>query len=170
MTRNDERSDAAPREGTCARALIGTAIGLCLAIRPAVSQQALETHEIQQFTAHPTLGAMRLTWTVPPASTFTRLMIRYRVDGQPPSSPSDGFPLFDAATPAGAMYATHHSGLSPRHRYAYAAFAIDDAGVVRETQTALGVPLATQPPGTVQNLRRVDLQGAACGPAAEARP
>jgi hypothetical protein len=165
MARNIDRLEATPRESSRVRALIGTAIGLCLAVRPATSKPA----PLLDFAARPTEGAMQLTWTVPPVASFSRLVIRYRIDGRAPASPSEGLALYDAPTPPGATYVTHHSGLSPRHTYTYAAFELDDSGAVRASTTAVGVPLATQPPETVQNLRRVDLSGAACGPTAGAQ-
>ncbi len=167
MTRQADRLETASRESNRWRTVLGTAIGLCLALRPAASKPA---PQILDFTARPTLGAILLTWTLPPVTQFSRLVIRYREDGRVPASPSEGFSLYDAVAPPGAMYVTHHSGLSPDHTYAYAAFAVDDSGAVRESATAIGVPLSDRPPETVRNLRRVDLAGAACGPTDRGRP
>jgi len=134
-------------------AWLGTAIGLCLAVRSASSG---EVAEIQNFTVRPESGSVLLTWTLPPVTTFSRLVIRFRVDGSAPETLFAGFPLFDAQTPPGAMYGTRHSRLSPRHTYSYRAFALDAQGVVRASATAVATPLPVQLPATVQNLRRTD--------------
>jgi len=167
MTRTADRLETAPRASNRLRTLMGTAIGLCLAIRPA---GAKTPPQILDFAARPTLGAILLTWSIPPATNVSRLVIRFRDDGQIPSSPSEGFSLYDAAAPSGALYATHHSGLSPDHTYAYAAFALDDKGAVRGSTAAIAVPLSNRPPETVRNLRRVDHVGAGCGPTDRGRP
>jgi hypothetical protein len=167
MTRTADRLETASRESSRLRTVLGTAIGLCLAIRPAASKPA---PQILDFAARPTHGAILLTWSLPPTTNFQRLVIRFRDDGQIPASLSDGFSLYDSVAPPGALYATHHSGLSPEHTYAYAAFALDDTGAVRESVAVIAVPLSNRPPGTVRNLRRVDLVGAACAPADRSRP
>jgi len=158
MRRNDDPPKTAQRDSAHKRVLLGTAIGLCLAVQPVEAGRA---PEIQDFTVRPELGGVLLTWTMPPVATCSRLVIRFRVDGPAPESPLAGTPLFDARTPPGAMYGTRHSILSPQHAYSYAAFALDAWGVVRASATAVATPLPVQLPGTVQNLRRVDVTAAA---------
>jgi hypothetical protein len=157
MTRNDDQPATAQRDSARKLALLSTAIGLCLAVPPGA---AGEVPGIQRFTARPEVGAVLLTWTLPPATTFSRVVIRFQADGPAPSSPSAGSPLYDEPTLPGAMYGSRHSGLSPQRTYAYAAFGLDASGVVRASTTAVSTPLSLQPPGTVQNLRRVDRAGA----------
>jgi hypothetical protein len=136
--------------------LFGAAIGLCLAVP---SGRAGEPPAIRRFAARPEIGAVLLTWTLPSTTTFTRVVIRYRVNGSTPSSPTAGLPLFDEPTEAGAMYGTIHSGLSPENTYAYAVFALDASGAVKAHATAVGAPLSMQRPAIVQNLRRTDAGG-----------
>lgn len=154
MRRHDDPPKTTQREFARGRALLSTAIGLCLAVRPVEAGRALE---IQDFRVQPESGSVLLTWTLPLVTTFSRVVIRFRVDGPAPESPFAGLLLFDARTPPGAMYATRHSRLSPLHAYAYTAFALDAAGVVRASATAVATPLPMQLPATVQNLRRVDV-------------
>ena len=154
MTRKNDREHPVPRESARNRALLGTAIGLCLAVRSASSGQSAE---IQNFTVRPEPGSVLLTWTRPPITTLSRLVIRFRVDGPAPESLFAGLPLFDARTSPGAMYGTRHSCLSPLHAYSYTAFALDAGGVVRASATAVATPLPLQLPATVRNLRRMDV-------------
>lgn len=154
MTRKNDWVHPVRREPAHNRALLGTAIGLCLAIRSASSGQSVE---IQNFTVRPEPGSVLLTWTRPPVTTFSRLVIRFRVDGPAPESLFAGFPLFDARTSPGAIYGTRHSCLSPHHAYSYTAFALDARGVVRASATAVATPLPLQVPATVRNLRRADV-------------
>jgi hypothetical protein len=165
MTRNGDRSETAQRESARKLAMLSTAIGLCLAVPVGA---AVEPTGVQHLAARPEAGAVLLTWTVPRITTYSRVVIRFQADGPAPSSPSAGSPLFDEPTLPGAMYGTRHSGLSPRHTYSYAVFALDPFGVVRASTTAVSTPLPLEPPGTVKNVRRVDLGGAPCAtPAVE---
>jgi hypothetical protein len=154
MTCNNDRPGTAQGESV--------RIGLCLA---APRSAAREAPGIQRFSAQSEIGAVLLTLTLtqPPVTTFSRLVIRFRADGRAPSSPADGSPLFDEPALPGAMYGNRHSGLSPEHTYVYAAFVLDALGVVRVSTTAVGRPLAMQPPAIVQGLRRDD---AGCAPQA----
>jgi hypothetical protein len=163
MTRNDDRPGAPQPQQARHRALLATAIGLCLSVPPGV---AGEVAGIQRFHVHPESGSVLLTWRLPSVTTFSRLVIRYRIDGPAPFSPDEGFPLFDERTPPGAMYGQRHTGLSPQHVYSYAAFGVDASGVVRASTTAVGTPLAWQLPATVQNLRRTDTGGTPDAPSA----
>ena len=131
-------------------ALLGSAIGLCLALPPVEAGQA---PRILDFKARPESGAVLLTWTLPPITMFSRLVIRFQVDGPAPSSPDAGSPLLDEPTLPGAMYGRRHANLSPQHTYSYAAFALDAFGVVRASTTAVARPSTLRPPGPVQNLR-----------------
>ena len=150
MTRKHDRTGTSQRDSARTRALLGTAIGLCLAVQPV---KAGHTPEIQDFTARRENGAVLLTWTLPPVTTFSRLVIRFQVDGPAPSSPAAGSLLLDEPTPPGAMYGRRHANLSPQHTYAYTAFVLDAFGVVRGSTTAVSTPSRLRPPGTVQNLR-----------------
>jgi hypothetical protein len=150
MTRKHNRKGSSQRDSARSRALLGTAIGLCLAVPPV---EAGPASRILDFTARAEGGAVLLTWTLPPITTFSRLVIRFQVDGPAPSSPHAGSPLLDEPTLPGAMYGRRHTNLSPQHTYSYAAFALDASGVVRASTTAVSSPSTLRPPGTVQNLR-----------------
>jgi hypothetical protein len=163
MTRTNDRPGTPRRDAAHRRAFCVTAIGLCLTLP---STGIAEAPGIQLFRAHPEPGSVLLTWTLPPVTTFSRIVIRYRIDGPAPLSPTDGTPLFDEQTPPGAMYGKRHRDLSPQHIYSYAAFALDAFGVVRASTAVVGTPLPLPLPATVQNLRRADARGVSAEAAA----
>jgi hypothetical protein len=95
---------------------------------------------IAALTVDSAAYGMRVTCTIGPHPGFSRLVIRYRIDGRTPSTPADGLPLLDAQAVADTTYRGYHD---PRHQGRdcfYTAFGIDERGSIRTTVTTVGRP------------------------------
>lgn len=108
------------------------------------------------FTGTPSAGQVTLNWTNPSTSDFQRTVIRFRTDGQYPTSPVDGFPVADRTASPGSADTFVHAGLTNGTTYLYAAFALDTAGNPAPASRTAATPVDNQPPPNVTNTRRTD--------------
>lgn len=101
-----------------------------------------------------------LGWTNPANTDLDRIVVRFRTDGTPPTSPIDGQEFLDRLAAAGAADGATHSGLTNGVTVSYALFAIDTAGNVSPPIAIDAMPSVQQdpPPAQVQNLHRMDDQ------------
>jgi hypothetical protein len=101
--------------------------------------------------ATPGAEQIDLSWTNPSDADFVKTVLRFRTDGQFPTSPIDGLPLVEQAAAPGSPGSFLHEGLSEGATYSYSAFAIDAAGNVSAASTVEGSPMGLPPaaPGGV---------------------
>ena len=85
---------------------------------------------------------------------FQHVIVRVGTNGRYPDAVDDGDPVGDLSAAQGNGRIVH-SGLQNGRTYLYAFFAIDSEGRVTAREIAAATPQDTQPPGVVQNLRRV---------------
>jgi hypothetical protein len=104
------------------------------------------TGPVTAFTATPASGRIDLAWTSPVAGDLASVVIRYRTDGQYPTSPVDGFPLVNASAASGAADTHAHTDVDPGTPYHYSAFAVDEAGNVSAPAHAQGTLAGAPPP------------------------
>ena len=88
---------------------------------------------------------IELSWTNPSDADFVKTVLRFRTDGQFPTSPVDGLPLFEQTAAPGSSGSFLHQDLSNGTTYSYSAFAIDAAGNVSEVVTVAGTPTGSPP-------------------------
>lgn len=90
--------------------------------------------------------SITLTWTDPPSTDYTGVMIRRTLGTTPPQSPTDGTAVADVAAPGASFI---DSGVQGATTYSYALFAHDAAGNDASAVTATGTtPVPdTTPPG-----------------------
>jgi hypothetical protein len=110
---------------------------------------------IESFVAVGAPGVASLAWIVPDDPDVTRVVVRYRTDGNAPRTPADGLPAIDGEAVPGETVAVDLSAVEPGIHYTYSAFAVDAAGNASDPVSAAATPLG-QPPGQVHNLRRTD--------------
>jgi hypothetical protein len=102
------------------------------------------------FTATPAGTQIDLNWTNPSDSDLVSVIVRYRSDGQYPTSPLDGFALVDQPATPGAAAGHSHTGVTSGITYHYSAFAVDGSGNVSTAGHALGALMsAPSPPQNV---------------------
>ncbi len=88
---------------------------------------------------------IELSWSNPSDADFVKTILRFRTDGQFPTSPVDGWPLVDETAVPGSPGSFLHVDLSDGTTYSYSAFAIDAAGNVSEVATVEGTPIGSPP-------------------------
>ncbi len=100
---------------------------------------------VTALSATPGSGQIQLNWKNPSNSDFARTVIRYRTDGQHPTSPVDGFPVVDKTGAPGSNGSHAHTGVSAGIEYRYSAFAVDGADNASKPAHAVGL-IAGAPP------------------------
>ena len=88
---------------------------------------------------------IELSWSNPSDADFVKTVVRFRTDGQFPTSPVDGWPLVEQTAAPGSPGSFLHEDLSEGTTYSYGAFAIDVAGNVAEVATVEGTPMGSPP-------------------------
>jgi hypothetical protein len=103
----------------------------------------------EDFTATPGAGQIDLGWTNPADADLDRIVIRYRTDGQYPTSPVDGLLVVDKSAVPGALDGHTHLGATAGTTYSYSAFSVDAAGNVSGAAHAVGS--VGSPPAAPEN-------------------
>jgi len=101
---------------------------------------------VSSFTATPATDRINLDWTNPSDGDLETVIVRYRTDGQHPTSPVDGIALVDEPATPGADGSHAHTGITQGITYHYSAFAVDGSGNVSAAAHALGAVTSVPPP------------------------
>jgi hypothetical protein len=101
---------------------------------------------VEDLTATAVNDWIDLTWANPTDADLAKVVIRYRTDGQYPTSPADGLALVDQPAVPDAIEVYSHTGVVPGTTYHYSAFAIDGVGNVSLAAHVLGAVGSVPPP------------------------
>ncbi len=114
---------------------------------------SLPPARVTELTATPADDQVDLSWTNPNDVDYTTTIVRYRTDGQFPTSPVDGMSVTEQGGAPGSSDSFTHQGTSPGVVYHYSAFAIDAEGNVAEAAHAqvLAINVPDPPSGLVVN-------------------
>ena len=128
------------------RVLAVASLGLVIGARPAAAGTML--------TLEPSDRSVVMFLARGGQPTYERVIVRLGTDGRYPDAVDDGEQVGDLSAGQGNDRLVHR-GLQNGRTYLYAFFAIDSEGRVAAREVAAATPQDTQPPGVVQNLRRV---------------
>jgi hypothetical protein len=108
------------------------------------------------FTAGGATAQATLNWTNSTSGDYVQTIIRYRTDGNYPTSPVDGTAVVTKNGSPGAADSYVHTGLLNGTTYYYSAFSVDSSGNVGPAARTSALVTDTTPPPSVNSLRRSD--------------
>jgi hypothetical protein len=108
------------------------------------------------FTAAGATAQATLNWNNSTSSDYVQTIIRYRTDGNYPTSPVDGTAVVTKNGSPGAADSYIHTGLINGTTYYYSAFSVDSSGNVGPAARTSALVTDTTPPPSVNSLRRSD--------------